>query len=131
MSNRPHGLYLYERQDLPEAIERASGDVFHYFEVIPLEAYEGGAYEVAEQLLEQSPTPAIEALIDEAIGEGHREFALVPHIPYRGHSGVKAGDIARLYDVPPWIIGDYRKPRFAKIRWALRKFWPVEARPKG
>lgn len=34
--------------------------------------------------------------------------------------------IARLYDVPPWIVsGDYSAPRFPRLRWALRRIWPV------
>jgi hypothetical protein len=31
---------------------------------------------------------------------------------------------ARLYDVPPWIISDIPRPRFAKLRWRLRHIFP-------
>jgi hypothetical protein len=82
--NRPYGLVLWERDDLPEAIQKASDDAFHHFEVVPLGAYTEGAYEVAEQLLEQASSGMAEHLIDEAISEGHKVFALVPAIPWRG-----------------------------------------------
>lgn len=44
------------------------------------------------------------------------------------HDLARVGQIARAYDVPPWLIGDYHRPRFARLRWALRRVWPV--RPK-
>jgi hypothetical protein len=84
MAERPYGLVLWERADLPDGIQAVSDDAFHHFEVLPLDHYVGGAYEIAEQLLEQAPHGVAEQLIDEVIAEGHRVFALVPHIPYRG-----------------------------------------------
>lgn len=33
--------------------------------------------------------------------------------------------IARIYDVPPWVVSsEYRRPRFARVRWMLRRVWP-------
>lgn len=40
-------------------------------------------------------------------------------------------DIMRAFDVPPWIAGPYRKPRFARIRWALRRWWKIKAKQAG
>lgn len=85
-AERPYGLMVWERGDLPDAIQAVSGDAFHHFEVLPLDYYGGGAYEIAEQLLEQTPAKLAEALVDRAIGEGHRIFALVPTIGYRGEN---------------------------------------------
>lgn len=31
---------------------------------------------------------------------------------------------ARIFDVPPWLLG-HPKPRFARMRWALRRVWPL------
>jgi hypothetical protein len=31
--------------------------------------------------------------------------------------------ICRGYDVPPWVVFDYPKPRLARLRWALRRWW--------
>lgn len=42
-----------------------------------------------------------------------------------------ASDIMRVFDVPPWVAGAYRKPRFARIRWALRRWWKITAEPTG
>jgi hypothetical protein len=39
--------------------------------------------------------------------------------------------VAALYDVPPWLIGDYRKPRFERLRWRLRRVWPIKAVSTG
>jgi hypothetical protein len=37
-----------------------------------------------------------------------------------------ARQAARLYDVPPWIVsGDYPAPRYPRLRWMLRRVWPV------
>jgi hypothetical protein len=33
--------------------------------------------------------------------------------------------IAYIYDVPPWLLGLRPVPRFPRLRWALRKVWPV------
>jgi hypothetical protein len=33
------------------------------------------------------------------------------------------------FDVKPWIAGPYRKPRSARVRWALRRWWKIEAAP--
>jgi hypothetical protein len=34
--------------------------------------------------------------------------------------------VARLYNIPPWIVsGDYPAPRFPRLRWMLRRIWPV------
>lgn len=39
---------------------------------------------------------------------------------------IQKRDIARLYDVPPWLVDpDYPRPRFARLRWRLRRWWPV------
>lgn len=40
-----------------------------------------------------------------------------------------ASDIMRVFDVPPWVAGPYRKPRFARVRWALRRWWKIKAEP--
>lgn len=33
---------------------------------------------------------------------------------------------ARIFDVPPWMVdGNYPTPRFAGLRWKLRRIWPV------
>jgi len=74
---------VWERDDQPDAVCVVSDDAFHHFEVLPLDCYTGGAYEIAEQLLEQSPPGIVEKLVDEAIAEGHRVFAVVPCIPWR------------------------------------------------
>jgi hypothetical protein len=35
-------------------------------------------------------------------------------------------DIARVLDVPPWLISErHRRPRFARLRWFLRRIWPL------
>ena len=32
--------------------------------------------------------------------------------------------IARGFDVPPWLcVPDYPRPRFARLRWVLRRWW--------
>jgi hypothetical protein len=80
MSNRPYGLVVWERSDLPDAL--ANADAFNHFEVLPLDHYTGGAYEIAEQLLERAPPGVAERMVDEAISEGHKVFALVPSIPW-------------------------------------------------
>lgn len=37
--------------------------------------------------------------------------------------------IAKAFDVPPWIMNPaYPVPRFPRLRWALRRFWPVKER---
>lgn len=41
------------------------------------------------------------------------------------------GEIMRVFDVPPWVVGPYRKPRFVRIRWALRRWWKIKAEPIG
>lgn len=33
--------------------------------------------------------------------------------------------IARVFDVPPWLVGQTPRPRFPRTRWALRKVWPL------
>lgn len=34
--------------------------------------------------------------------------------------------ICRMYDVPPWVaLAWYPKPKFARCRWALRRWWPL------
>lgn len=33
-------------------------------------------------------------------------------------------DVARLFDVPPWVVGLYPRPRLARLRWRLRRVWP-------
>lgn len=34
--------------------------------------------------------------------------------------------VCQLYDVPPWIVsGDHPTPRFPRLRWMLRRVWPV------
>ena len=32
--------------------------------------------------------------------------------------------VARMFDVPPWIVGIRPAPRFARLRWRLRRAWP-------
>jgi hypothetical protein len=32
--------------------------------------------------------------------------------------------IARWFDIPPWMVGSRRRPRFARVRWALRRVCP-------
>jgi hypothetical protein len=39
--------------------------------------------------------------------------------------------VFRRFDVPPWVCGLYRKPRFARLRWFLRRVWPIQADPIG
>lgn len=35
-------------------------------------------------------------------------------------------DVARSYDVPPWLVDTgLRRPRFARVRWFLRRWWPL------
>jgi len=34
-------------------------------------------------------------------------------------------EVARAFDVPPWLIGLCPRPRFARLRWALRRIWPL------
>jgi hypothetical protein len=31
--------------------------------------------------------------------------------------------ICRGFDVPPWVVFEYPKPRLARLRWALRRWW--------
>lgn len=34
--------------------------------------------------------------------------------------------IARMFDVPPWlVVPGYPRPRFHRVRWALRRWWPL------
>lgn len=33
--------------------------------------------------------------------------------------------VARVFDVPPWLIGITPAPRFPRLRWALRHWWPL------
>jgi hypothetical protein len=42
-----------------------------------------------------------------------------------------ATNIMRVFDVPPWVAGPYRKPRFARVRWMLRRWWKIKAEPTG
>jgi hypothetical protein len=37
--------------------------------------------------------------------------------------------VARTYDLPPWLLSsDYPRPRFSRLRWALRRVWPLPKR---
>jgi hypothetical protein len=37
--------------------------------------------------------------------------------------------VARVYDLPPWLLAsDYPAPRFPRLRWRLRRVWPLRAR---
>jgi hypothetical protein len=39
-------------------------------------------------------------------------------------------DLALAFDLPPWLInGDYPRPRFPRLRWRLRKLWPLPPAP--
>jgi hypothetical protein len=38
---------------------------------------------------------------------------------------LESWDVCRAFDVPPWMVGDTPPPRFRRIRWALRRRWPV------
>lgn len=40
------------------------------------------------------------------------------------HRRVEAWQVARAFDVPPWVLGA-RRPRFWRLRWALRRVWPI------
>lgn len=33
-------------------------------------------------------------------------------------------DIQRVYDVPPWLVTNAPRPRFARLRWMFRRVWP-------
>lgn len=38
---------------------------------------------------------------------------------------ITAMQVARAFDVPPWLIGTgVKRPRLARARWALRRFIP-------
>lgn len=75
-SSHPRWLrLLHRRQGIPR------------LPMLPLDHYTGGAYQVAEQLLERSPTLIVEAAIDRLIAKGHRVFALVPQIPWPPSGG--------------------------------------------
>lgn len=40
--------------------------------------------------------------------------------------GLTTERICEIYDVPPWMVSHhYEAPRCARLRWALRKVWPV------
>jgi hypothetical protein len=39
--------------------------------------------------------------------------------------------VFRAYDVPPWVAGSSAKPRFPRLRWALRRVWPIKAKARG
>lgn len=39
-------------------------------------------------------------------------------------------EIMRVFDVPPWVAGPYRKPRCARVRWALRRWRKIKAVPE-
>ena len=81
-SDRPRGLVLWERADLPDTIQTASDDAFHHFEVLPLDHYTGGAYEVAEQLLEQTPAGVaerVEQRLQEDFETMQRQWEREPH----------------------------------------------------
>src|ERR1039458_7600153 len=47
------------------------------------------------------------------------------------HPDEFSSQIMRAFDVPPWIAGPYRKPRFAWLRWKCRKVWPIKAEQEG
>lgn len=39
---------------------------------------------------------------------------------------IEVRQVARAFDVPPWLISsEIPRPRFARLRWALRRFWKV------
>jgi hypothetical protein len=39
---------------------------------------------------------------------------------------IESPEIARMFDVPPWLVDPAaRRPRFARLRWALRRWWPL------
>lgn len=34
--------------------------------------------------------------------------------------------VAWIYDVPPWLVdGRYPRPRFSRLRWRLRRIFPL------
>lgn len=33
--------------------------------------------------------------------------------------------LCRLWDVPPWLLGFSPRPRLARLRWMLRRFWRI------
>jgi len=36
-------------------------------------------------------------------------------------------DASELFDVPPWLISDtHPRPRMARLRWRLRRVWPLK-----
>lgn len=43
---------------------------------------------------------------------------------------LRPAKIARVFDVPPWLVDpDYPSPRFPRLRWMLRRFWPIREDP--
>jgi hypothetical protein len=40
---------------------------------------------------------------------------------------ISRADICHAFDVPPWIVGVASRPRFARLRWRLRRVWPLRA----
>ena len=35
--------------------------------------------------------------------------------------------IIRAFDVPPWMIVRNPRPKFARLRWRLRRIWPLKS----
>ncbi len=67
--------------------------------------------------------------------EFDRSDILTGDSPVRLDPLIKAQDasnrseIARLLDVPPWLIDlGVPRPRFARLRWKVRRVWPVTPR---
>ena len=37
--------------------------------------------------------------------------------------------VAVAFDVPPWLVNrNYPAPRFSRLRWKLRRIWPLKQR---
>jgi hypothetical protein len=60
------------------------------------------------------------------------EFDLSDVLKGDGPAGVSPqrpidrAEVARLFDVPLWVVdGSYKRPRFARLRWRLRRLWPL------
>lgn len=65
--------------------------------------------------------PLIEIILDAAHAAGHIHWRDECNRQY----------IARALDVPPWLIGLSPRPRFARLRWALRRWWNLPGEETG
>lgn len=56
---------------------------------------------------------------DSTLGDG-------PHLLLSVARERARAEIYNVFDIPPWLRpGGPARPRFARLRWALRRLWPI------